>query len=219
MRSDAARDSRCGREYKLCREPSTAMPPSHGTPRTLTKLASGGNSEIYAWHEDRVLKLFRPGFSTKVAGVEFHHARLAHDLGIPTPRAEGMVEIEGRAGIVYERCHGPTIYQMLVTAAAPAERLAQVFFEFQQAIHRCQDSRLPELRQRMASKIPHARGVSNAVKQQAIALLRKLPAGQSICHGDFHPFNILFRRDEDFTVLEDPEGNLFCVIDKPDASG
>lgn len=167
------------------------MPPSHGTPRSLTKLATGGNSEIFTWEQDRVLKLFRPGFTAQVVATEMHHARLARALGIPTPQAYGLVEIDGRRGIIYERCVGPTIFELIITRAAPVERLAQVFFEFQRAIHRCQEATLPPLRERVASKILRARGVADAVKQEATIRLRKLPDAQSVCHGDFHPVNVI----------------------------
>ena len=162
-----------------------------GTLPRLTKLADGGNSEVFAWENDRVLKLFRDGFSAGAIAAGVQDARTAHALGVPTPRADSIMEINGRTGIIFERCAGPTLYELIVTRAQPPRRLAQVLFEVQQAIHRSLAPTLPALEQRWKAKIHHARGVPETVKQQALEAMRAQPQGGSACHGDFHPVNVI----------------------------
>ncbi|MDH5344026.1 MAG: hypothetical protein OEW79_14485, partial [Betaproteobacteria bacterium] len=59
--------------------------PRH-TLQALTRLAKGGNAEIFAWGDAHVVKLFRPGLSRDVVDMELQLARIAHAGGIPTPR-------------------------------------------------------------------------------------------------------------------------------------
>ncbi len=167
------------------------MPEAHRTPRSLTKLAEGASAEVYAWPQDRVLKLFRLGCPRERVELELRHSRIAHALGIPTPRADGLAAIDGRTGIVFERCDGPTLYDLIVARAQPPEALAAAFFGLQQAIHRRASAALPPLAAQLAAKIARAPDVPDAVKNAAAALLQAAPSGDAVCHGDFHPAQVI----------------------------
>ena len=43
----------------------------------------------------------------------------------------------------------------------------------------------------MIEKIQHAQPLSPDLKQAALAALQKLPDGDRLCHGDFHPDNVM----------------------------
>ena len=58
-------------------------------------------------------------------------------------------------------------------------------------IHECTSPGLPSARDRLAGMIEAATTLSPAAKSAALARLAELPAGDTICHGDFHPDNIV----------------------------
>ena len=153
-------------------------------------LKSGRHSELYALDAARVVKLFRAGYASQAIEAELQQALKAHELGVPTPRPEGIIGMQGRRGIVFEHIEGPTLFEMVAAGAAPAERLAQVFFGLQRAIHALPGAGLPDLRERVALKIRHA-SADESLRQQALAELARLPAGHCACHGDFHPANVI----------------------------
>lgn len=167
------------------------MPPAHGTPQRLSKLADGGSAEVYTWGEDRVLKLFRYAFPREAIETELRHARIAHGLGIATPRPDGIAQFKGRTGIVFERCQGPTLYELLVSGTEPPERLAAVLFDVQQSVHSLQCSDLPPMEERLARRILRARDVPDPYKQRALDTLRALSTEHRMCHGDLHPINVV----------------------------
>lgn len=151
---------------------------------------AGRHAELYALDAGRVVKLFRPGYAAAAIEAELLQARAAHELGVPTPRPEGIIETGGRRGIVFERIDGPTLFDLVARGAAPPERLAQLFFGLQRAIHALPGAALPDLRERVALKIRHAK-VDAALKREALEELASLPAGGAACHGDFHPANVI----------------------------
>ena len=106
-------------------------------PASPTVLARGKHAEVLAWGEHHVLKLFRPGHGRSAIAEELRQAQLAHALGIPTARAEKIIEHQGRAGIVFERLQGPTLFHLALTRAEPVERLAALLWDLGRAIHRC----------------------------------------------------------------------------------
>jgi len=152
-------------------------------------------SELLPWKHDQVVKLFRQGYAGPAIETELQRARSAHALGIPTPRAEGIIEIDHqggrRRGIVFQRLDGPTLLELVIARGAPVARLAQVFFELQRAIHGCPGAALPDMKQALAAKIRGARRVGEAKRQQALDDLERLPGGLAVCHGDYHPANVI----------------------------
>jgi hypothetical protein len=164
---------------------------SHGTPDSLGKLATGASAEVYAWETGRVVKLFRRDFPREAIEVELRHARIAHGLGMPTPSVEGLVELGGRTGIVFERCDGPTLYELIQARTRPLVELAHGFFELQQVIHRCQSPALQPLHAKLARRIAYARDVPESLKNEAIGIVHAAPVGNAVCHGDFHPINVI----------------------------
>ena len=162
-----------------------------GTTRELPRLAAGASAEVYAWPGERVVKLFKPGFPREAIESELHQSRIAHAAGVPTPRPEGVVSVQERLGIVFERCDGPTLYELIVARAQPPEILAGILFDLQRAVHACAAPALPPLAGKLARRIPHARGVADADRQAALALLADAPGTDSLCHGDLHPINII----------------------------
>lgn len=176
------------------------MQEANGTTRALTKLADGASAEVYAWNGNRVLKLFRSGFHQESIERELHHSRKAHALGIPTPRPEELVRLQGRTGIVFARCDGPSLYELIASRARPAKALADFFFELQQAIHRCSAPELAPLAGALARRIALARGVSAAAKQSALDVLNASPDTDTLCHGDFHPLNVMLNGGQPMAI-------------------
>jgi aminoglycoside phosphotransferase (APT) family kinase protein len=155
------------------------------------RLASGRVAEVYEWGEGRVLKLWRRGGgqdAEREAGI----ARAAHDGGVFTPAVFELVEVAGRAGIVFERADGPTMVRALLDRPWRLFQLARQLAELQAGLHRC--AAPPGLRtvhQRLERAIRRAAGLDEPHKEAAIRLLNALPAGGRLCHGDLHPDNVL----------------------------
>jgi Ser/Thr protein kinase RdoA (MazF antagonist) len=162
---------------------------------SLSPLARGRNAEVLATGDGRALKLYRPGYSMRAIETELRHARIAHALGIPSPRAEGIIGSNGRHGILFERCAGPTLFDLVAREEGPVARLAQTYFDVQRSIHACPGEALPDLRDRLAARIARARRASAALRVRALAALARLPGGTAACHGDFHPANVIMTPD------------------------
>jgi thiamine kinase len=154
-------------------------------------LKRGKHAEVLAWGERHVLKLFRPGHGRATIAEELRQAQMAHALGIPTARAEQIIEHQGRAGIVFERLHGPTLYDLVVTRAAPLEDLAALLCDVGSAIHRCAVAGIPAIEARLAARIVRAQGLPDSTRHAAIEALHRLPGGKTLCHGDLHPANVI----------------------------
>jgi Ser/Thr protein kinase RdoA (MazF antagonist) len=156
-------------------------------------IANGNTAEVYEWGERHVLKLFRPQFEGN-AEYEASLARLIQIDNVPAPVVSEIVQVDGRAGIVYTRVDGQTMTAYWLES--PLWRLfplARQLAHLHHAIHTAPVRHvLPRQRQRLREKIRRAVGLGETTRQRVLARLDTLPDGNALCHGDFHPENILF---------------------------
>lgn len=147
------------------------------------KIAAGGTSEVFAWGEGRVLKLFTAAYQYAV-DLEAERARAVHEAGLPSPAVFEVVEFDGRRGIVYERVEGPLLLARVESDGidAVARRLARVHL----ALHAREVGGLPAQR----DLIDQA-NLAESTRKELLARLEKLPIGNTAYHGDFHPGNVI----------------------------
>lgn len=160
------------------------------TPSEL--VGRGFNSDVYAWGEGRVLKLFHPRLSRDHADREYRATRAVRAAGLPAPAAYEVIEVGDRRGIVFERIDGPSLLGYTQARPWALAWAVRVLAELHARIHRPEaPAELPPLRERLAGRIDAAPGASAADKDAARRCLAGLPDGTAVCHGDFHPGNVL----------------------------
>lgn len=154
-------------------------------------LAIGRTAEIYAQGNDRVLKLFHNWLPPEAIKREEEMSHLARKAGIPVPDIYDSVEVEGRHGIVFERIEGPSMLQETMANPDKLGDCAVRFARLHAKVHSIESKELPPLRPMLESRILRITDLSYIKKEGAIDILKKLPEGDSLCHWDFHPDNII----------------------------
>jgi uncharacterized protein (TIGR02172 family) len=154
-------------------------------------LALGRTAAVYAWKEGWVLKLFVEGWPSDWVEYEARIARVVHASGLPVPAAGEVIEVEGRIGLVYERVDGVSMMSQIMSRPWQANRLARTLAELHAEMHTRHVPELPELHRRLEDKINDFDGLPGDCRQAAQQALQRLPKGDQLCHGDFHPGNIL----------------------------
>jgi hypothetical protein len=153
------------------------------------RLGGGRRAEVFAFGA-HVFKAFEPGFPEAAVAREAMAQGLARAKGLPVPMVHGVRLVEGRLGIEMDLAPGPVLAEaMLQGIVAPEAGLARML-RLHRAIHACSGDGLPSLRDRLATRIAAA-PLPDTRRQALLARLAMLPPGDRLCHGDFHPFNIL----------------------------
>lgn len=154
-------------------------------------LAEGRTAEVFAWGDGRVLKLFRAGWGTATAEHEAAIAQTLYDAVAPAPQVYGVANVDGRAGVIYERIEGPPLLGLLSAHPLRLPFVARILAEAHVAMHVRTVAALPSLRQVLARRIRDARPLPTAHRDAALRTLDTLPDGTALCHGDYHPDNVL----------------------------
>jgi len=153
--------------------------------------ARGRTAEIFFWDEDHVLKLYLDWCPTDWVEYESKIAHAVYAAGIPTPAAGEIVEVNGRRGLIYERVEGISMLQDLNSHAWKLARHARSLAELQIKIHQQSITGLPSYKERLQHAITVTQYLSEDLRKKYLQLLETLPEGKALCHGDYHPGNII----------------------------
>jgi uncharacterized protein (TIGR02172 family) len=161
--------------------------------RSSSPIAQGRTAEVYAWAPDAVLKLYRSWCPPDWAEYEARVARAVHEAGIPSPAVNELIEVNGRRGLVYERIEGISMLQDMNARPWMLVRHARSLAELHLQIHSQVIQELPShsYKDRLRNDIERVEILDGRLKENVLSLLSSLPDGQSVCHGDFHPGNVL----------------------------
>ncbi len=169
-------------------------------------IGHGRTAEVFAWGETQALKLYYAGWPSSEAEAEAQKAKVVYDSGAAAPAVYGVVEVDGRYGVIYERVDGPSLINRTTSQFWTVFHSAHLQAELHADMHARQVTGLPAQRMRLEMKIRNARPLPAALKQVALDALSKLPTDSALCHGDFHPDNIILA------------GRRAVVLDWTDAS-
>lgn len=161
-------------------------------PNLPPPLTAGRTAEIYHWRDQQILKLFFAEYDQSTAAYEAQIAQALQTAGLPVPAVYELVEVNGRWGIVYERLEGISMWELLLREPQQAPYCAQRMAELHSEMHtHSLDIQIPAQRERLTRKIQHAAALPADLQTKAVAALAQMSTGGRLCHGDFHPANIL----------------------------
>lgn len=153
----------------------------------------GFTADVFAWDNGRVLKLFHGEYPRSRIENEFHVSRALHSAGLKVPEAFELVEVEGRAGIVFERIDGISMLRFVERKPWKLFYAAALLAELHAHVHsHGAPAELPTQREQIERWLAGAADFTEGERTAAEKSLAALPDGEVLCHGDFHPTNILF---------------------------
>lgn len=154
-------------------------------------IAHGRTAEIYAYATGMVLKLFRPGWSVQDVRYEARVAAAVGRSGFPMAAVLAVVEHDGRAGIIYQHVDGTPLLRILADKPWRMLYAAHLLARLHVALHDYQAVDLPSQRERLMHRLAVIPVLPDPTRQRLLARLATLPGGARLCHGDFHPDNVL----------------------------
>jgi len=154
-------------------------------------IAEGRTAEVYALGEDRVIKLFFEWCPSHWVQQEIEIASVISLMSIPTPKIINHLEIEGRQGIIYERVNGSSMLKLSITKPWLLFQFARQLAELHTEVHKNKVTDLPAQRVSLVGVIQQLECLPPDLNSSVLKLLDGLPDGNTLCHFDFHPDQVL----------------------------
>lgn len=182
-------------------------------------IGEGGNSEVFEWeNNDKVIKLAKPNITKTSLQHEFNNTLTAWNLGLAVPKPFEIIEVNNRAGLVFERIHGETLKDRLFKSLLNQKDINQPIFVWNDVrltaqllskVHQLSSSKLIPQRQHLKHQICNVNYLDEAEKNSVMKLIDKLTIKNQICHGDPNPGNIILRNGEPIFIdwMDTTSGN------------
>lgn len=172
------------------------------TEASLKKIAEGREAEMFEWEGRRVLRLYRGDFFRGAQREQARLLRIARECGVRVPAEYGLIEIDGRPGIVLERLDGPDLLTELGSKPWLLFQVGGIWGRLHAQINsKVAPLELEPTRSRYRRIIENSPLVPDELRPRAIARLETLPDGDGLNHGDLHPANIM-RTNGDFATID-----------------
>ena len=125
--------------------------------------------------------------------------------GASVPAVWGVLEIGGRWGIVFDRVKERSFAELMREDPSLVPECLLALARLHARIHDQPARQLGSLKSKLATNIAGTGLLDEPLKQIVLGRLAGMPDGDRLCHGDFHPINVL------------GQNSRSMVIDWPDA--
>lgn len=167
----------------------------------LRLLAQGGQAEIYELDKYKVIRVLRSKEDEENLKAEMAIMKLLKEKGKAVPKVYEYLKIDGRPSIIMERLNGETMLDEMkrkpFELLKQAKKLAKLHIEVTDS---AEGLGIISINDRAAYLIPKAEMLDKELKKFVLEILNQLPRGNDICHGDFHPGNIIISNGQYYVI-------------------
>lgn len=173
-------------------------------------LGNGATADVYEYGNDKVIKLFATGSSIDTVRWEYNKTLSAYESNLPVPKIYDIIEYNNRYGIVMEYVPGETFKCLIdkdimqvsageISSSIFAERILEYVKQtarFLFDIHKIKTDQIEAMDNQMLRGVKGNQFLSDEEKKRVIKIIEDLPKGNSVCHGDPNPNNIIVNGDQ-----------------------
>ncbi len=138
-----------------------------------------------------MLKLYRRPEAKAAAFREAAILAVVGAGGLNVPEVFEVGRLGERWGIVMSRAPGRSFGEVMLAEPQVASRYLEALARLHLRIHAQAGRGLPALKGRLAANIASAPALPDELRRTLLVRLAAMPEGDRLCHGDFHPFNVL----------------------------
>jgi thiamine kinase-like enzyme len=153
-------------------------------------IGKGKTATVYEWEAGTVLKLFHQGYSKNAVEKEFQNAKAINGMNFAKQKVYEIICCEKRMGIIYDRLEGESLLDWVLKTGnlhGCAEHMARLH----KTIVQNRVSNIQDYKVFLKTNILNAPSANLLEQEGVLEILDRLKDGDTLCHGDFHPGNIL----------------------------
>jgi len=157
----------------------------------LKLIGQGRTADVFELDSDKILKLYRSEVSYPAIQHEYRVSQLMYAQGSNVPQPFELVEQGDRHGIVFERISGRSLLKQISTKPWAISKLARKMAELHVEMHTHTSEGMMTHKKLLADRIQSTALLAEVEKDRILRYLDHLLDGDRICHGDFHPDNVM----------------------------
>ncbi|WP_421385270.1 phosphotransferase family protein [Bacillus salacetis] len=164
-------------------------------------IAKGNTANIYLV-ENKVVKVFKEHLPENEALKEAWKQDFARSCGLPVPEIRDVKKIDGKQAIIMEYVQGKTLGELYFEGnREQAEEYMKISIDIQQQIHSIKPVEFEPMSDKLQRQIQSAPRLDQNQKGCLENLLNSMEYENSLCHGDFHLYNLIMA-DDKVTIID-----------------
>lgn len=165
-----------------------------------TLIGEGRDAEVFLWGKNHVLKLFRTEVSIERIDLEYRISELVQDHYQYAPKVFGKVNLNGREGILYEFIDGKTMNENISKHLLKIRNFGKCLGTLHAKMHKQKVFEIRSQKPYFEKRIRNTSFLTNIQKEVIVKYLYSLKDGNSLCHGDLHPDNVLLSKNNPYVI-------------------
>ncbi|HDR8184146.1 TPA: aminoglycoside phosphotransferase family protein [Bacillus thuringiensis] len=155
-------------------------------------IAKGNTAEIYLY-DNKIVKLFKEYLPDTESMNEAKKQKYAYSCGLSVPNVFEVTKIKNRQAIIMEYAKGDSIGDLLLNNLNEAEHYINICVNQQKKIHaiRVNTDEMEAMGERLERQIKSVHKLDEKQKESILNTLHSIKFKPRLCHGDFHPFNLI----------------------------
>jgi len=158
-------------------------------------IGKGRTAEVFLLDDKSVLKLFIKGFWKPATEYEYYAMRCINEMQVNAPLCYDYVQKDDRNGIVYEKIDGTSMLDYLLLNPKRTKFYAKQLAIEHIKIHQYHTDSLKDQYERFGEHIEYRKDKIGSQHVYLKEKLLKMDKTNVLCHGDFHPGNILINKN------------------------
>lgn len=168
-----------------------------GRETNMRLIGKGNTAEVFEYGEGKAYKLFYKGYPKSAIECEYANAKAMQQFELPLPHCYEMVECEGRIGIVYDKVCGKTALEYFL-GKNDIEAMIHMMAKVHKQILQNHTHEVKSYKKSLIQMVEW----KDADNKVLIQKIMELPDGDALCHGDYHPGNLLVNDQGKPTVID-----------------
>ncbi|PAT00974.1 hypothetical protein CI105_08990 [Candidatus Izimaplasma bacterium ZiA1] len=161
----------------------------------LDKVIGKGNTAVvYDIGDEKVLKLFNEGYPLSSIKYELKNSLLFCDFDLISPKVYDILDIKTQHGIVYEKLTGESLLD-IVLSNYDLQNCAKTMASLHKKILVNVTPEIVDYKDFLKKNIVKANKDNPKKLDELLNKLKLLDEQENICHGDFHPGNIIITNE------------------------
>ncbi|MTI67897.1 MAG: aminoglycoside phosphotransferase family protein [Firmicutes bacterium] len=164
-------------------------------------IAVGRTAKVYKWDDEKVIKLFNNDINKEAIKKEYKITKKLYENNISNVKVFDLLEYENKTGIIFKNLKAKPMTKEILYKPWKLKKLAFKLAETHKSILKYVDMKLPRTKGILKRELLKSNYLPSSIKEKIIKHLEDLQIGNRICHGDFHPENILIANKK-FIVID-----------------
>ena len=160
------------------------------------------NKTIYK-DNDKVIKLFVETHpKSNILNEALNQARVEEYSNLNVPKLLEVTKVNNRWALVSEYIEGKTITELLKEYPEQEDKYLNLFVDVQLVILSNEVPLLNRIKEKFKRKLENATNIDENTKYELLGRLEGMKNHNKLCHGDYHPSNVLIKNDGTVYVID-----------------